>query len=74
VAYLHSTVFGEKCALLPVWDGKGHVMQQEPTASCLKLWPHLRNTLQQSSDNLSVENTIDSAIHAQILYESQLVC
>jgi hypothetical protein len=38
--------------------GKGIVVQQESTSPCSKLWPHPRNALQQSSDNLNVESTI----------------
>jgi elongation factor P hydroxylase len=40
--------------------GRGIVVQQEPSALCWNLWPHLGKALQQSSDNLNVENTIDS--------------
>jgi hypothetical protein len=39
--------------------GRDIVVQQEPTAHRSKLWPHAGNGLQQSSDNLSVESTID---------------
>jgi hypothetical protein len=34
-------------------------VQQEPTDLCSKLWPHPGNALQQSSDNLNVESTIN---------------
>jgi hypothetical protein len=39
--------------------GRGIIVQQEPTALYSKLWPHPENGLQQSSDNLNVESTID---------------
>jgi hypothetical protein len=35
------------------------VVQQEPTALRPKWWPHPGNGLQQSSDNLKVESTVD---------------
>jgi hypothetical protein len=44
---------------VPLRMGGGVVMQREPTALCSKLWPRLGNVLQQSSDNLNVENTTD---------------
>jgi elongation factor P hydroxylase len=34
-------------------------VEQQPTALRWKLWPHLGNGLQQSSDNLNVESTTD---------------
>jgi hypothetical protein len=39
--------------------GRGIVVQQEPTALCSKLLPHPGNALQQSSDNLNLEGTIE---------------
>jgi hypothetical protein len=38
---------------------RGIVAKQESTALCSKLWPHQGNALQQSSDNLNVESTIE---------------
>jgi hypothetical protein len=59
MAYLHNTLFGQKCLHYQCGMGRGIVMQQEPTALCSKLWPHLGNVLQQSSSNLNIESTID---------------
>jgi hypothetical protein len=54
VAYLHNTMFGQKCLHYQCGMGRGIVMQQEPTALFSKLWPHPGNVPQQSSDNLNV--------------------
>jgi hypothetical protein len=59
-AYLHNTVFGEKYLQYQFRMGGGIVVQTEPAALCSKLWRHPGNALQQSSDNLDVESTIDS--------------
>jgi hypothetical protein len=59
VAYLHNTVFGQKCLHYKCGMRRGIVVQQEPTALCSKLWPHPGNALQKASDNLNVESTID---------------
>jgi hypothetical protein len=39
--------------------GRAIAVQQEPSALCSKLWPHPRNTLQRSSDDLNSERTTD---------------
>jgi hypothetical protein len=39
--------------------GRGIVVQYEPSALCLKLWPHPGNALQLSSSNINVESAID---------------
>jgi hypothetical protein len=72
VAYRHNTVFGQKYLHYQCRMGRGIVVQQEPTALCSKLWPHLGNALQQSSDNLNdVGNNYRlSVLQAQIIYES----
>jgi hypothetical protein len=59
VAYLHNTVFGQKSLHYQWGMERGIVVQQEPTALCSKLWPHPGKALQQSSNNLNVESTID---------------
>jgi hypothetical protein len=57
VAYVHNSLFGQKCLHYQCGMGRG-IMQQEPAALCSKLWPHPGNVIQQSSDN-NVESSID---------------
>jgi hypothetical protein len=52
-------VFGKKCLHYQSGRERGIVVQQEPTALCSKLLPHPGNALQQSSDHLNVQSTID---------------
>jgi hypothetical protein len=42
--------------------GRDIVMQQEPTARRLQLWPHAVNALQEFSENIKLENTADSLL------------
>jgi hypothetical protein len=60
VAHLPNTVFGQKYLHYQYGMGRGSVVEQEPTALCSKLCPLPRSALQQSSNNLNVESTIDS--------------
>jgi hypothetical protein len=59
LAYLHSTVFGQKFLHYQCGTGRGIVVQQQPTDLCSKLFPHPVNAPQQSSDNFNIESTID---------------
>jgi hypothetical protein len=59
VAYLHSTVFGQKCLHCQCAIGKGITVQEKPAALCSKSWPHPGNALQQSSENLNIERIVD---------------
>jgi hypothetical protein len=51
--------FGQKYLHSQSETGMGIVVQQERTVLCSKLWPHPGNELQQFSDNLNVERTVD---------------
>jgi hypothetical protein len=55
-----NTVFGKKLLHCQFEMGRSIIVQQEPAALCPKLWPHPANAFQQYSDNLNVQNTIDS--------------
>jgi hypothetical protein len=71
-AYLHNTVFGQKCLHYQRGMGRGGiVVQQKPTALCSKLWPHPGNALQQSFGNLNVK-ALMSAHQAQIFMHHTL--
>jgi hypothetical protein len=74
VAYLHNTVFGQKYLHYHCGIARGIVVQQEPTALCSKLWPHPRNALQQSSDNLNIGRTFDSLPFRHKFFMNHPVC
>jgi hypothetical protein len=62
VAYLHNTVFGQKCLHYQCGIGRG-IHATRTNCPLLEILASPRKCAQQSSDNLSIESTIDFLLH-----------